>query len=52
MQQALKKDIREKRFRAGGSTINPAAGKESLLSPSKNPCASSGRPYTRRLEGA
>jgi monofunctional biosynthetic peptidoglycan transglycosylase len=51
MQQALKKDIREKRFRAGGSTITQQLAKNLFLSPSKNPLRKLREAiYTWRLE--
>ena len=37
MQQALEKDIKKKKFQAGGSTISQQLAKNLYLSPSKNP---------------
>lgn len=37
MEQALKKDIKKKQFKAGGSTISQQLAKNLYLSPSKNP---------------
>jgi monofunctional biosynthetic peptidoglycan transglycosylase len=37
MQEALKKDIKKKKFKAGGSTISQQLAKNLYLSPSKNP---------------
>jgi len=37
MQKALEKDIRKKKFKAGGSTISQQLAKNLYLSPSKNP---------------
>jgi len=37
MQEALEKDLRKKRFRAGGSTISQQLAKNLYLSPSRNP---------------
>lgn len=37
MQKALEKDIKKKRFKAGGSTISQQLSKNLYLSPSKNP---------------
>jgi monofunctional glycosyltransferase len=37
MQKALKKDIKKKKFKAGGSTVSQQLAKNLYLSPSKNP---------------
>ena len=37
MQKALEKDIKKKKFKAGGSTISQQLAKNLYLSPSKNP---------------
>ncbi len=37
MEQALKKDLKKRRFKAGGSTISQQLAKNLYLSPSKNP---------------
>ena len=37
MQKALEKDLRKKRFRAGGSTISQQLAKNLYLTPAKNP---------------
>ncbi|HOM28071.1 MAG TPA: monofunctional biosynthetic peptidoglycan transglycosylase [Deltaproteobacteria bacterium] len=51
MQNALEKDIRERRLKAGGSTISQQLAKNLFLSPSKNPVRKIREAiYTWRLE--
>jgi monofunctional glycosyltransferase len=51
MEQALKKDIRKREFKAGGSTISQQLAKNLYLTPSKNPIRKIKEAiYTWRLE--
>jgi monofunctional biosynthetic peptidoglycan transglycosylase len=53
MEQALKKDIRKREFKAGGSTISQQLAKNLFLTPAKNPVRKIKEAiYTWRLEHA